>query len=257
MPVLFVSHGAPTIVLDRSPAQAFLRSHAATLPRPRAILVISAHFERAGPTLTSGHAPPTIHDFGRGFPAALFAMRYRAPGDPVLAAAIAERLRAAGFAPRLDPEYGFDHGVWTPLALLYPDADIPVIALSIDPHQGPRAHHALGAALAPLREEGLLIIGSGAVTHNLGAFFRGGFALDAPAPDWVRAFADWLASAIAEGRVEDVLEYRARAPFARENHPTEDHVLPLFVALGAGGGQGARVHASTAHAILAMDVYAF
>lgn len=256
-PVLFVSHGAPTIVLDDTPARRFLETFAASLPRPRAILVVSAHFERAEPTLTGSLAPPTIHDFG-GFPAAMYAMRYPAPGAPELAARAAGLIRAAGFQAHVDPTHGFDHGVWTPLKLLFPHADIPVVALSVDPSGGPRAHVELGRALAPLRDEDVLIIGSGAATHDLAAFFRGGFRADSPAPDWVADFADWLAAAIADGRTDDLVDYRTKAPHGVRNHPTEEHILPLFVALGAADGStGRRAHASFDHGVLAMDAFVF
>jgi 4,5-DOPA dioxygenase extradiol len=256
MPVLFVSHGAPTIVIDESPARRFLEGYAAALPRPRAILVVSAHFERPIATLTGAAAPATIHDFG-GFPAELYAMRYPAPGDPALAARAADLIRAAGLPVAIDPTHGLDHGVWTPLSLLYPDADIPVVALSVDPSRGPSAQLAVGRALAPLRDEGVLIVGSGAATHNLRAFFQGGFAATAPPPRWVEDFVAWLARAIEEGRTDDLVSYRDRAPYGRENHPTEEHILPLFTALGAAGGPGVRAHASIDHGVLAMDAYAF
>lgn len=257
LPTLFVSHGAPTIVLDDSPARRFLEGLAATLPRPRAILVASAHFERATPTVTGAAQPPTIHDFG-GFPRALYEMRYPAPGDPALAARVAALIDAAGLPVAIDRTYGFDHGVWTPLTLMYPQADIPTLALSVAPHAPPAAHVALGAALAPLRHEGVLVIGSGAATHDLSAVFRPGVGPDDPMPDWVSVFADWLAAAIESGRVDDLVAYRERAPEGRRNHPTPEHILPLFVALGAGGGgPGRRLDSSAAFGALAMDAYAF
>lgn len=257
LPSLFVSHGAPTIVIDQSPAARFLEALPATLPRPRALLVASAHFERATPTLTGGAHPATIHDFG-GFPRALYEMSYPAPGDPALAARAAALIEAAGLPVTIDRTHGFDHGVWTPLKLMYPQADIPTLALSVSPHASPAAHVALGAALAPLREEGVLVIGSGAATHDLSAVFRPGVGPDDPMPAWVSAFAQWLADAIEAGRVEDLIAYAERAPEARRNHPTPEHILPLFVALGAGGGgPGRRLHASAAFGALAMDMYAF
>lgn len=257
LPALFVSHGAPTIVIDPSPARDFLLALAETLPRPRAILVASAHFERPTPTLTGALRPPTIHDFG-GFPRALYEMRYPAAGDPALAARAAALIADAGLPVSIDPAYGFDHGVWTPLKLIYPDADIPTVALSVAPQASPAAHVALGAALAPLRDEGVLIIGSGAATHDLSAVFRPGVGPDDPMPDWVSRFSEWLAAAIEAGHVDDLVAYRERAPEGRRNHPTPEHLLPLFVALGAGGGgPGRRVHTSAAFGALAMDAYVF
>lgn len=256
LPALFVSHGAPTLILDEVPARQFLQDYGATLPRPQAILVISAHWETAGPALTASARPDTIHDFF-GFPPALYELRYPAPGAPTLATQIAGRLTAAGYAVTLDPERGLDHGAWVPLKLLFPDADIPVLQLGLPSQYSPAELVALGQALAPLRAEGVLIIGSGSVTHNLAAFGRHQLN-DAP-PDWVSAFADWLTRAIEDGRTQDLLDYRHHAPHAVRNHPTEEHFLPLFVALGAAGAQarGRCIHASYSYGVLAMDVYAF
>lgn len=256
MPALFVSHGSPMIVLDESPARTFLEGLGADLPRPRAILIVSAHFEAAEPTLTAAPQPSMIYDFG-GFPEALYRMIYPAPGAPSLAAQAADLLRAAGFAARLDEVRGFDHGTWTPLRLMYPDADIPVVQLSVDPHRDARWHYALGQALKPLREGGVLIVGSGALTHDLRAFFNrrtpGG-----PSPEvYGAAFAAWMAESIEAGRIDDVLAWETRAPEALRNHPTPEHILPLFVALGAGGDKRKRIHESMDHGVLSMDAYAF
>ena len=256
LPAIFVSHGSPTLALDDVPARDFLRGLGATLPTPRAIVVVSAHYEAAGVRVNTAARPRVIHDF-YGFPKALYEMTYAAPGAPELAAAIIARLRKVGMEAEGDESWGFDHGTWVPLTLMYPDADIPVVAVSIDPKAGPDHHRQLGAALAPLREEGVLILGSGAFTHNLGEIRRNGWAqLDAP--DWVTEFVDWTASAIEDGRTEDLLQYRERAPYGVRNHPTEDHFLPLFAALGAGGGgAGRRLHTSTTFSVLSMDAYAF
>lgn len=256
LPAIFVSHGSPTLVLDDVPARDFLSGLGAQLPRPRAIVVVSAHYETRGVRVNTAAHPRMIHDF-RGFPKALYDMRYDAPGDPTLAAEIVSRLRDAELDAAGDENWGLDHGTWVPLTLMYPDADIPVVAVSVDPDAGPDHHRRLGAALAPLREDGVLILGSGALTHNLGALRRGETpALDAP--DWVTHFVDWTAAAIEDGRTEDLLSYRSRAPEAVRNHPTEEHLLPIFAALGAGGGvKGRRLHASTTFSVLAMDAYAF
>jgi 4,5-DOPA dioxygenase extradiol len=145
-----------------------------------------------------------------------------------------------------------------PLRLIYPDADIPVVQLSVQPDAGPAYHYWLGRLLAPLREEGVLIVGSGSFTHDLSSFRQYYHDLDAPAPEWVDRFATWMVEAIGEGRTEDLLAYRDRAPEAVHNHPTEEHLLPLFVALGAGeGGPARHLHASTTHGILRMDAFAF
>ena len=256
LPAIFVSHGSPTLVLDDVPARDFLRGLGAELTRPRAIVVVSAHYERRGVRVTTAARPRVIHDF-YGFPKTLYEMDYGAPGDPVLAVDILARLRDAGLDAKGDESWGFDHGTWVPLSLMYPDADLPVVAVSVDPDAGPEHHRRLGAALAPLRAEGVLILGSGAFTHNLGEIRRGG-AAELDAPGWVTRFVDWTAAAIVEGRGDDLLHYRARAPGAVRNHPTEEHFLPLFAALGAGGTyKGRRLHASTAFSVLAMDAYAF
>jgi 4,5-DOPA dioxygenase extradiol len=264
LPSLFVSHGSPMMALEPSPARTFLAGLGARLPRPRAILVVSAHhdaaFEGGHATVTASPAPPTIHDFG-GFPDELFAMRYPAPGDPALAGRIVDLLGAHGLPVIADPERGLDHGAWVPLSLAYPAADIPVVQLSIASNASPEWHFALGRALAPLRDEGVLIVGSGSITHNLRAYFTTRPPIDAPAPAWVRGFTDWIADRFAAGAVDDVLHAVERAPHGKDNHPTPDHILPLFVAMGAGAEAGGltaeRLHDSTTYAVLAMDVYAF
>lgn len=255
LPAIFVSHGSPTLVLDDVPARDFLKGLGADLPRPHAIVAVSAHYETTGVRVNTSARPRVIHDF-YGFPKALYEMRYDAPGDPELAADIVSRLKQAGLDAEGDAEWGFDHGTWVPLTLMYPDADIPVVAVSVDPEAGPEHHRRLGAALAPLRDDGVLILGSGAFTHNLAELRRGERA-EVEAPDWVERFVDWTAAAIAEGRSDDLVHYRERAPEAARNHPTEEHFLPLFAAMGAGGGKGRRLHASTTFSVLAMDAYAF
>lgn len=257
MPTLFLSHGAPNLVLHNTEAHRFLKAFGAALPRPRAILVATAHFMTSAPTLTADARPETIYDFGN-FEPELFRMTYPAPGDPALAARAGALLDEAGLAAGTVEGRGFDHGTWVPLTLLYPAADIPVVQLSVQPRSGPAHHLALGRALAPLRWEGVLVVGSGALTHNLHELFGRGYALDAPAPDWVSAFGEWMRAAIEEGRTDDLLDYRRKAPFGLENHPTEEHLLPLFVAMGAAGeARGERVHASAQYGVLMMDAYRF
>jgi 4,5-DOPA dioxygenase extradiol len=257
-PALYVSHGSPMIVVDQSPARAFLEQYGQEWAPPKAIIVASAHYEApGGPELSSAPSPSTIHDFG-GFPEILYHMKYPAPGAPALATEAAGLLAKAGFHPRLNPDRGFDHGVWTPLKLMAPQADIPVVSLSIDLAQSPEWHFRVGRALAPLRDEGVAIIGSGSATHNLRAFFTGQFPKTAKGQDWVEDFRAWLDEHIEAGDEQGLLRYRNAAPHAAENHPTEDHILPLFVALGAGGaGAGRRIHASIDHGVLAMDAFAF
>jgi len=179
MPSLFLSHGAPTLPLTDTPARSFLQQLGHMLERPKAILVISAHWETAVPTVSAVDSNETIHDFG-GFPRALYDMRYPAPGSPHFAARVSEHLRAAGFDCNVDRRRGLDHGAWVPLLLMYPQADIPVLQLSVQPHLGPEHHLRVGRALAALRQEGVLIIGSGSFTHDLSEF-RGHSPND-PAP---------------------------------------------------------------------------
>ncbi|MFD2366165.1 dioxygenase [Pseudoduganella sp. GCM10020061] len=256
MPSLFISHGAPTLAISDSPARHFLAELGARLPRPSAILVASAHWETNGqPSVSLAERPATIHDFG-GFPPALYEMRYPAPGAPDMAQAAAALLEQAGFSAGRSATRGLDHGAWVPLTLMYPSADIPVAQLSVVRGATPADHERMGRALAPLRDQGVLVVGSGSLTHNLYEFR--GQPIDSAPPDWVRAFGDWMKRALEGGDLEALRQYRAEAPHAVRNHPTEEHLLPLFVALGAGAGARARqLHASHEYGVLAMDVYAF
>ncbi|MFN0263017.1 DODA-type extradiol aromatic ring-opening family dioxygenase [Tepidamorphus sp. 3E244] len=258
MPTMFVSHGAPDIVIRDMAARDFLKAYAGKIEKPKAILVVSAHFETHGVAIVTDPKPGMTYDFG-GFDPRLREIVYGAPGEPDIAERAAGLLEAAGFNVDRIASRGFDHGVWTPLALLFPDADIPVVQMSVSPDRDAGWHFALGQAIEPLRDEGVLILGSGAITHNLAAFFAGGFTAQSEPEHWVRAFADWLAERIAEGDTKALVRYREEAPFARENHPTEEHLLPLFVALGAGGAgvAGKRLHESVDHGVIAMDAYAF
>ena len=256
LPALFISHGAPTLPLEDSPARHFIESLGAKLPKPRAILAVSAHWETDRPAVSTAEKPETIHDF-HGFPQALYALRYAAPGAPQLAHRVAELLGAKGLSVQTDPNRGLDHGAWTPLLLMYREADIPVTQLSIQPHEGPEHHFRIGEALRPLREEGVLIVASGSATHNLREF-RANPPSGEPA-SWALEFGEWLASAVEEGRAQDLLTYRSRAPEAVRNHPTDEHLLPIFVAAGAAtpGVAGKRLHSSYAYGVIGMDAYRF
>jgi len=255
-PVIFVSHGAPSLIIDNTPARDFLRKFGAELDRPRAILVVSAHWETAVPTVSTARQPETIYDFG-GFAPVLYTMRHPAPGAPDVAGEVALALSAAGF-PVARTDRGLDHGAWIPLKLMNPEADIPVLQLSILHGGTPEQHLRMGAALAPLRDKGVLILASGSITHDLKSFFVGRPGLDDPAPDWVAAFGDWAAERVEAGDLDALLDYRAQGPYAARNHPTEDHILPLHVALGAAAGdKGRRIHRSHAYAVIQMDAYAF
>lgn len=257
LPTLFVSHGSPMLAVEEGPAHRFLSDWKDRIDRPKAILVISAHWEqRDGPTVSTTQHPSTIHDFG-GFPRELYEIQYPAPGAPDVAEQTISLLRDAGFDVKSSSSRGLDHGAWVPLSLMYPNADIPVFQVSLIQGAGPAEHYRLGAALQALRAQGVLIMGSGSLTHNLYEFV--GHRLDDAAPRWVTDFENWMAESLDAGRLPDLLDYRKRAPHAERNHPTEDHLLPLFVALGAAGEEAvaSRVHASHTYGILAMDAYAF
>lgn len=251
---IFLSHGSPTLPFDDVAARDFIRS-LGQRERPRAILMVSAHWETAEPSLNAVEVNETIHDF-RGFPPELYRLRYPAPGDPALAEESAALLRSAGFPVYVDRQRGLDHGAWVPLMLAWPEADVPVVQLSVQPQAGPEHHLKVGRALQPLTRSGVQIIASGSFTHDLSSFrsYAGG-----EQPEWVTSFADWMDQALEEGREADLLAYRERAPNARRNHPTEEHLLPLYVALGAAGKDAAskRIHASTTFGVLRMDAYAF
>ena len=255
-PAMFVPHGAPTFALQPGEAGVAMTHFVRGLAKPRAVLVVSAHWETAVPTLGVVPRPETMHDF-YGFPAALYAIRYSVAGAVSEAMDARALLEEAGFAVALDTRRGLDHGAWIPLRLLYPEADVPVFTLSVQPHLGPEHHYRLGQALAPLRAAGVLVIGSGNLTHNLGHFhqLRGA---DKP-PAYVGAFQDWVHARLDEGDIDALLAYRQQAPGAVEAHPTDEHLLPFYVALGAAGHQVETqvVYRGVEHNMLAMDAYAF
>ncbi len=255
-PAIFVSHGAPTLPIEASPARDFLSGLGKTLGKPKAILVVSAHWEGSEAAVSASEQPETIHDFF-GFPQELYRMAYPAPGAPELASRVSKLLGGKGIVAHVHPTRGFDHGAWVPLLLMYPDADIPVTQLSVQPPLGTAHHFQLGEAVRPLRDEGVLILASGGATHNLYEFGR--HRRDAPAPAWVTGFQEWLANTVESGKTDDLLHYRERGPDAARNHPSEEHFLPIFVAAGAGdpGVAGRRIHRSHTFGILAMDAYRF
>lgn len=255
-PAIFISHGSPTLPLERGPAVDFLRGLGDELGHPESILMVSAHWDTERPAVSTAQEPETIYDF-YGFPPQLYRLRYPAPGAPQLARRAAQLLESSSLPSDLDPGRGLDHGAWTPLFHMYPKADIPVTQLSIQWQEGPAHHVRLGDALRPLRDEGVLIIASGGATHNLRElqYHRGD-----PVPQpWVVEFNEWMANAVLAGRRDDLIGYRARAPHAVRNHPTDEHLIPLFVALGAGGPAGAaqRLHTSISSGVISMDAYRF
>ena len=251
-PTLFLSHGPPSLLLDPTPARTFLQELGPKLARPAAVLCVSAHWTTAAPAVDVSVHPRTIHDFG-GFPDELYAMRYPAPGAPGLARAAAAAITAAGMPCSLD-ERGLDHGAWVPLSALFPDAHVPGFQVAVQPELGARHHCQLGRALAALRSEGVLVLGSGNATHNLYEIRP-----DEQVPSWVLEFDDWLTGTVARGDVEALLDWRRRAPAVDRNHPTEEHFLPLVTAWAAAGegARGRTLHRSYQWHTLSMAAFAF
>ena len=232
LPTLFLSHGSPMNAVEPGGAGRAWQSLGKRLPRPRAIVVASAHWETKVPLVTGNAQPETIHDFG-GFPAELYTIEYPAPGDPALAARAVALLKDAGMAAGVDGCRGLDHGAWVPLRWMYPDADVPVVQVALQPDRGTAHHLEVGRALAPLAAQGILIIGSGHTTHNLRDFF--GSRRRSETMSYAADFADWVSERLDAGDADGIVEYRRRAPEAERAHPTEEHFLPLPVALGAAG----------------------
>lgn len=249
---VFVSHGSPMHAIEAGGAGNAWREIGATLPRPHAALVISAHWETDRPTVSSASRPGTIHDFS-GFPEPLYRIRYPAPGAPMVARRVQECLGSAGLAVEVDENRGLDHGAWVPLSYMYPQADIPALQLSVQPTRSPMHHLALGRALTALADDGVLIIGSGHMTHNLRDWVHGGENA------YAREFRDWVNERIDNRDFESLAAYRTLAPHAVRAHPTEEHFLPLFVALGAAGPEyrPERVFSEMERGVLAMDAYLF
>lgn len=261
MPSLFVSHGGPNVVIEPSEAHDYLASIPALVGRPKAIVMVSAHFETEGPVVVTDPAPGMIYDFG-GFQDELYEMVYPAPGEPDLAMRVAHMLLDAGLSPRIAPKRGYDHGAWNTMILAFPKADIPIVQLSIDPRRDAVYHFALGRALAPLRQEGVLLVGSGHITHNLRAVFgamRGGLAGDPVITQKVAAFTDWFADKFAANDKAAILDWKKQAPYPAENHPTDEHLMPLFFAYGAAGegAKATRAHASRQFGFFAWDSWLF
>ena len=253
LPSLFISHGSPMLALEPGASGPALARLAAGLPRPRAILVVSAHWESRELLIGSAARPETWHDFG-GFPAALYAVQYPAPGAPELAVEVQQMLASANLHSRLDPQRPLDHGTWVPLALMYPNADIPVLQLSLPSHAGPALQTRIGQALAGLRARGVLLIGSGSITHNLGALdWQAGPEVVEP---WAATFRDWMVEQLVADDQQALHDYRQLAPFAVRNHPSDEHLLPLFFARGAGGAFSLE-HSGFTYGTLGMDIYRF
>jgi 4,5-DOPA dioxygenase extradiol len=252
-PSLFISHGSPMLALEPGASGPALASLAAQLPKPRAIVIVSAHWESAELIVNGNPFPETWHDFG-GFPAELFAVQYPAKGMPELTRQVADLLAASELPARIDQKRPFDHGVWVPLKLMYPLADIPVVQVSLPSRMGPAMQTRVGKALASLREEEILVIGSGSITHNLRELdWHAG--PDSVEP-WAKAFRDWMIEKLAADDEEALHDYRRQAPNAVRNHPSDEHLLPLYFARGAGG-KFSVAHKGFTMGALGMDIYRF
>ena len=257
LPTLFVPHGAPTFALRPGAAGAAMAHAALGLPRPRAVIIVSPHWDTATPAVGSAERPSTVHDF-YGFPEELYQLQYPATGCPEAAHEVMAAIEAAGLKVSETPSQGLDHGAWIPLRLMYPDADVPVIPLSVQSSDGVEGAYRLGQALAPLVGRGFLVIGSGNITHNLRDYMiarqNGG-----QVPSYVQDFPEWLKDKLQSHDLEALMDYRQQAPDAARAHPSDEHLQPLYVALGAAGKDPAieRIHTGISDYVLAMDAYAF
>lgn len=252
-PSLFISHGSPMLALEPGESGPALARLAAEMPRPRAIVIVSAHWESTELLVNANPQPETWHDFG-GFPAALFAVQYPAVGLPELSTEVVELLKAAGLPASTTTQRPFDHGVWVPLSLMYPSADIPIVQVSLPTRAGPALQTRVGQALASLREHGVLIIGSGSITHNLRELdWHAGPESVEP---WAKAFRDWMIEKLASNDEAALHDYRTQAPNAVRNHPSDEHLLPLYFARGAGG-EFSVAHKGFTMGALGMDIYRF
>lgn len=263
LPSLYISHGSPMTAIEPREAGAYFQRLGPAITRrfgrPQAILAVSAHTLARGHVLLAGARHEAVHDFG-GFPEPLYRLRYDAPGAPELAPRVTALLDRAGMPLTVLDQGGLDHGIWTPLRYLYPEADVPVLPLSFAPDDSPAHLFALGQALAPLADEGVLIVGSGSLTHNLRMVFGpGGGDVEAPETAETAAFRQWVLARATARDWPALLDYRRQAPHARLMHPSDEHWLPFYVAAGAGAAEGVpqRLHASLTFGCLAMDLYAF
>ena len=254
-PVLFVSHGAPTFALEPGRLGPQLAALGRALPRPKALLVASPHWMTRGLRVATTAAPATVHDFG-GFPRALFEIQYPAPGAPAVARRTLDILRAAGWPAEADEGQGLDHGAWVPVRFLYPEADVPVFQLSLPAGLTPALAYALGQALQPLRDEGVLVVGSGSLTHNLYEFRMHD---DGGAADYAIEFAAWVRQVVEARDDARLRQTLAIAPHAKRAHPTAEHFLPLLVAAGAAAGDEAvrTLEGGITYGVLSMDSYLF
>ncbi|MDR6917813.1 4,5-DOPA dioxygenase extradiol [Pseudomonas sp. 3296] len=252
-PSLYISHGSPMLALEPGASGPALARLAAELPKPKAIVIVSAHWESNELLVSGNPRPETWHDFG-GFAQALFDVQYPAPGNPHLAAQVVDLLKAADLPARIDAKRPFDHGVWVPLTLMYPQADIPIVQVSLPTRGGPALQTRVGHALASLREHGVLLIGSGSITHNLRELdWHAGPESVEP---WAKSFRDWMIEKLAADDEAALHDYRQQAPNAVRNHPSDEHLLPLYFARGAGG-EFSIAHQGFTMGALGMDIYRF
>jgi len=251
---IFISHGAPTFALEPGIAGPLLAGLGRALPRPEAVLVVSPHWMTRGVRVATGPRPATIHDFG-GFPDALYALQYPAPGHPELAEAAADLLAQAGYRVARDPQQGLDHGAWVPLRFIFPDADVPVFQVSLPVEADAAGAWKLGATLAPLAQRGVLIMGSGSLTHNLYEFRQA----HGPEAGYAREFVEWVRAAALAYDADRLIHALERAPHAARAHPTPEHFLPLLVAAGAApaGAQVQALEGGIVHGVLSMEAYRF
>jgi len=251
-PVFFISHGAPTFALEGGQSGASLRALGQQLDGLKAVLVVSPHWQTSALQVLTTPRPETVHDFG-GFSAALYQLQYPAPGQPELAQEALRLLAQAGWPVTADANRGLDHGAWVPLMHLLPKADVPVFQVSMPYQLDTAGALALGRALAPLRDQGVLIVGSGSLTHNLYELQAPG----APAAAYAVEFAHWIRQAVTGADVDALLDYRLHAPHAERAHPTQEHFLPLLMALGASHeAEAAQVIAGDmSYGVLSMESY--
>lgn len=254
-PSLFLSHGAPDLILKTEhPTYRFLQELPHTFPRPDAIVMFSAHWGTEHIMIAQNESYKTIHDFD-GFDERLYLMRYAAHGNPELAGMILDLVKKNDSKARLVNNAGLDHGAWIPLMLMYPEPFIPIVEVAIQPNNSPEYHHSLGVSLRELRSQNILVIGSGSLTHNL---YKMTWDSDASLPPrWVADFSTWMKDRLESGDQESILQYRTLAPYAQENHPTDEHLMPLFIAMGAGGGEATRIHTASSYGTVMMDAYQF
>ncbi|MBA6243489.1 MULTISPECIES: DODA-type extradiol aromatic ring-opening family dioxygenase [unclassified Psychrobacter] len=249
LPALFISHGAPTLAIEQSATTSALARIGQNLPKPRAIVIMSAHWQSAKLEISSNPQPKTWHDFS-GFSPELYDIQYPATGQPALAETLAQQLTARGITCSVNPVRACDHGVWAPLRHLYPEADVPIVQISLPQHYDSIACYQLGAQLAHLRDEQILVIGSGNITHNLQALRWEADSIDQAA----KAFKQWLLQQLKID-IPTALDWQ-QYPDYKDIHPSDEHLLPLFFALG-NGQRVSVVHQSMAHHSLGMDIYRF